>query len=226
MHFSTFTVLLLGLLVKVFLGALFLLLWRWNRRATWFLWWSAAILLASLAQGTFFIHGVRGEILGVGMGAALIIAACGCCWQGARAFERRSPLWLPALAGPALWLAVCLLPGFLANAGYRVALSSCLVSLFLAMTAIEFWRGRNEELPSRGLVIGLFVSVALIFAVRIPLIPVAPFPLGALPPEPDWIAAFNLILFFHAIAFSVLLVALTKERQELEQGDQYTGSVR
>lgn len=85
------------------------------------------------------------------------------------------------------------------------------------MTAIEFWRGRNEQLPSRGLAIGLFVSVALIFLARIPLIPFAAFPFGAMPAQPDWITALNLILFFHTIAFSVLLVALTKERHERQQ---------
>jgi hypothetical protein len=217
MHFDIATVLLLGLVVKVLLGALFVLLWFRNTRATWFLWWSAAVFLPSLAQAAFLTYGVRSQFMSLGVGVALIIAAFACCWQGARAFERRAPLWLAALAGPAVWLAACLVPGFLENAGYRVALSSCLASLLLAMAAAEFWRGRAEGLSSRGLAIALLVSVSLIFAVRIPLIPIAPFPLGALPAEPDWIAAFNLILFFHAIAFSVLLVALTRERDEQEQ---------
>jgi hypothetical protein len=217
MPFDSFTVLLFALLVKVMLGAWFVVLWLKNRDATWFLWWSASVLLASLAQGVFLSYGFRGEYLSVGVGAALIIAACGCCWQAARAFERRTPRWLPTLAGPAVWLVACLLPGFLENLGYRVVLSSGLVALLLAMSALEFWYGRNEQLPSRGLAIGLFLSVALIFAARIPLLPIAPFPLGGLPADPDWIAAFNLILFFHAIAFSVLLVAMTKERQELQR---------
>jgi hypothetical protein len=217
MPFDSFTVLMFAFLVKVLLAAWFVVLWLKNKSAPWFLWWCAAILLASLAQGAFLTYGFHGGFLSVGGGVALIIAACGCCWQAARAFEGRAPRWLPMLAGPAVWLAACLLPGFLENIGYRVVLSSCLVALPLAMTAIEFWYGRNERLPSRGLVIGLFLSVALIFAARIPLLPIAPFPLGGLPAEPDWVAAFNLILFFHAIAFSVLLVSLTRERHELQQ---------
>ena len=85
------------------------------------------------------------------------------------------------------------------------------------MTAFEFWRGRAEKLPSRWTVMALFSSLALIFAIRIPLLGVAPFPFGGLPAEPGWVAAFNLLMFFHAMLLAVLLVALSKERQELEQ---------
>jgi diguanylate cyclase (GGDEF)-like protein len=64
---------------------------------------------------------------------------------------------------------------------------------------------------------GGFTSLATIFAVRIPLIPVAPFPFGAQPAEPAYIAAFNLLLFFHTLVLAVLLVAMSKEREELTQ---------
>lgn len=110
-----------------------------------------------------------------------------------------------------------MVPGFLEIASSRVLLSSLLIAPLLGMTAYEFWRGRAELLPSRRTVIVLFSSMALIFAVRIPLIGVAPFPFGALPAEPAYVAAFNLLLFFHTVVLAILLVALSKERQELEQ---------
>ncbi len=124
------------------------------------------------------------------------------------------------LAAPILWLAACLVPAFIENVAYRVALSSVLLSPLLAITAVEFWRGRAERLPSRLPVVLLFVSLALIFAVRIPLIGIAPYPFGAQPGEPHWLAAFNFVVFFHTIVFAVLLVAMTKERLELEQRTQ------
>lgn len=102
MPFDSFTMLMFTLVVKVFLGAWFAVLRFRNKSASWFLWWSAAVLLASLAQSVFLTYGFRGEFLSVGVGVASVIAACGCSWQAARAFEQRSPRWLLLLAGPAV----------------------------------------------------------------------------------------------------------------------------
>jgi diguanylate cyclase (GGDEF)-like protein len=108
-------------------------------------------------------------------------------------------------------------PDFFAHTAYRLVVSSILLALMNALTAIEFWRGRDERLMSRWMVIALFASFSLFFAVRVLLIGAAPFPFGALPVEPAWLAAFNMIMFFHTIILVVLLVALSKERLELEQ---------
>jgi diguanylate cyclase (GGDEF)-like protein len=126
-------------------------------------------------------------------------------------------LWIAVLALPALWLAVCFVPGFMTNIPYRIVVSSGLVAPLLVMAAVEFWRGRSERLPSRWPVIVILTSFALFFAARIPLIGVAPFPFGALPMEYGWVGAFNLLMFSHTILLSVLLVSLSKERLELDQ---------
>ena len=82
---------------------------------------------------------------------------------------------------------------------------------------IEFWRGRAERLPSRWPVIVIFGSFALLSCRRIPLIGMAPFPFGALPMQPGWLGAFNLVMFAHTLLLSVLMVSLSKERLELDQ---------
>lgn len=215
MYLDAFTILIFGILVKALLGALFLVFWL-SGRAAWFLWWGAALFIGAVAAG-FFLRGFGGEFFKVGIAVAALIGAFGCVWQGARAFEQRLPLWLPMLAGPAIWLALCFVPGFLDNVAYRIVLSSALIAAFNAATAYEFWRGRDEALPSRWTIIALFSSLAFVFAMRIPLIPVAPFPFGGLPAQPSVAALFNVILFFHTVLLSVLLVALTKERLEREQ---------
>ena len=110
-----------------------------------------------------------------------------------------------------------MVPGFMETVAHRVLVSSSVIATILGLCAYEFWRGREEKLPSRWTVIALFTSLATIFAVRIPLIPVAPFPFGAQPAEPAYIAAFNLLLFFHTLVLAVLLVAMSKEREELTQ---------
>jgi len=146
-----------------------------------------------------------------------LIAAMACCWQGARTFEGREPLWLPVLVAPAIWMFVCLVPGFLETASYRVVVSSLLLSPLAAMSAVEFWRGRDERLPSRWPVILLFASLSIFFAIRIALIGIAPFPFGAQPMQPNWMGAFSLILVLLTIILAVLIVAMTRERLEREQ---------
>jgi diguanylate cyclase (GGDEF)-like protein len=217
MQIDSFTVLLFGLFIKVVLGALFVVFWLKDLRATWYGWWAGSLLLGCAATVLFIVRGVSGELLSIGIGNVVLIAAFVCGWQGARVFDGRRPLWLPVLGLPALWFAICLVPGFLENVGYRVVVSSLILTPILAMTAAEFWRGRHEPLPSRWPVIVLFSSFALFFAVRIALVNVLPFPFGALPMQPGAVGAFNLIMFFHVIVLIVLVVAMSKERLELEQ---------
>jgi diguanylate cyclase (GGDEF)-like protein len=208
---------LFGFLIKVLLGALFFVFWLKNRDAPWFSWWSGSLMLGAITSLLYMVRGPNPDFLPIGIGNAALIAGMACCWQGARAFDRRRPLWSPVLLPPVLWFAACLSPTFMDNMNARVILSSVLVTPLLAMSAFEFWRGRAEALPSRWPVIVIFLSFALSFAIRIPFIDVLPFPFGALPVESGWLGAFNLVLFGHTVLLSVLLVSMSKERLELDQ---------
>jgi diguanylate cyclase (GGDEF)-like protein len=217
MLIDDFTVLISGLFVKALLCLLFLAFWVKNRYATWFLWWGIAFALSTVATVLFLARGFGAGIFSIGISVALLIAAFGCCWEAARAFERRRTLWVPLLGGPAIWLGFCMVPGFMQSLSARVILSSLLLASYSMLTAYEFWRGRREELPSRPIVVGLFASVTLILLSRILLLDALPFPFGALAIERSYVAAFNLVMFFHTILLAILLVAMTKERLELDQ---------
>jgi len=165
----------------------------------------------------FMLRNSVENYLTLGVGNAFMLAAVACNWEGARTFEKRPPLWWPALVVPFGWLAVCLVPGFIHATEYRIALSTTIVAAMFAMAAAECWRGRSEALSSRWPVIVLMGSLALFFALRLPLMGLLPFPFGALPMQPGWLGAFNLILFGHTFLIVVLVVAMSKERLELEQ---------
>lgn len=216
-YLDSATVLLFGLLVKVLLAALFFVFWYRSRRAVWFAWWGASLLLGAAAAGNILLRGFEPDFFSLGITVAFLIAAFGSVWQGARAFERRAPLWLPFLGAIAAWLAFACAPGLFGHAPYRVVVSSLLVSSVLALTAVEFWRGRAERLPSRWMIIALSASLSLFFAIRIPLVAVAPFPFGAQLAVPAWLSVYNMIMFSHTIVLVVLFVAITKERLEFEQ---------
>jgi diguanylate cyclase (GGDEF)-like protein len=217
MTIDPFTVMLFALFLRLLLCTMFLAFWLRDPRATWFAWWGASFLCGGGATALFLVYGITSQFASTGIGNIFLVLAGVCCWQGARAFDRRRPLWLPIVLAPTLWLTAAATPGFLEEPAYRIILSSTLIAPFLALTAYEFWRGRDEQLASRWPVIVLFALFALVFAVRIPLIDVLPFPFGALPMEPRALALFNLLAFFHTILLAVLTVAMTKERLELEQ---------
>jgi diguanylate cyclase (GGDEF)-like protein len=217
MQIDGYTVVISGILIRTLLAILFLIFWIKDRCAIWFAWWSAAFFLGDLAALSYLFGGFAVIFSPPGIVPAALIAAIACCWQGARAFESRAPLWLPVLGPPTLWLLACLIPGFNENLSYRVVLSSLLLALLSAMIAFEFWRGRHEKLPSRWAIIALFASLSVFFASRIALIGLAPYPFGALPVQTSWLAAFGLVLILHTIILAVLIVAISRERLEREQ---------
>lgn len=217
MQIDDYTVLLIGILARLLIGILFLVFWLRDRRAIWFLWWSATFFLSDVAVVIYLFDRYVFLSLPFGYEIAILIAAVACCWQGARAFEGREPLWLPVLVTPTIWMLACLVPGFLETASYRVVLSSLLLSPLIALSGFEFWRGRAERLPSRWAVIALFASLSLFFASRIALVEIAPFPFGAQPMQSNWLAVFSLILVLHTIVLAVLILTMTRERLEHEQ---------
>ena len=217
MQIDSFTVLLFGFFIKALFGVLFLLFWLKNRQETWFAWWSATFFLGDGATALFMLRGFGAELPSIGLGNVALIAAFACTWQGARAFDGRPPLWLAVFATPLVWLAACLVPGFMDNVAARVVFSSLLIAPLVGLTAFEFWRGRAEALPARWPIIVLFASFSLFFVLRVPLVNLLPFPFGALPMRPGWVGAFNLVMFFHTVLITVLIVAMSKERLELEQ---------
>jgi diguanylate cyclase (GGDEF)-like protein len=140
-----------------------------------------------------------------------------CCWQGARTFEGRRPLWSVVVLVPVLWLAASAGLGLAEDAPVRVVASSVIVAALLLLSGFEFWRGRREALPSRWPIIAMFAALAVFFLTRIGLVSTLPFPFGALPIHSGYVAAFNLIMFCHVLLLTVLIVAMSKERLELAQ---------
>jgi diguanylate cyclase (GGDEF)-like protein len=217
MQIDAFSILLAGVFVKALLAVVLFIFWLYDRRATCFAWWGGTYAFGTFAGLIFLLRGFVGELSAIGLGVAALVAAFGCCWQGARAFDGRRPLWIPILVAPCLWLAICLVPDFVGNIRARVIVSSLLIAPLIAMSAIELWRGRDEALLSRWPAIVLFASLSLLFASRIAMVDLLPFPFGALPTQPTWVAAFNLVIFLHALVLTMLMVGLSKERLELDQ---------
>jgi len=217
MELDSFTLLVASCAGLVCMGAALLYFWNRDRRSIWLLWWSVPFLMIGIAAMSYARPNWASDFLSIGLGNAARITTVALLWQGARVFEGRKPTWLLLALVPALWLGLCLIPAFFESMAARVVGVSVFNVGLCCLAAWELHRGRAEQLPSRTPAIAVFLSFSIFMTVRIVSVPVLPFPMGALPVDPMWMGIFNLIVFAHAFFLGLLLIALTKERLELEQ---------
>jgi diguanylate cyclase (GGDEF)-like protein len=100
---------------------------------------------------------------------------------------------------------------------HSVVIVSLINAGLCAAAAYELWRDRAEALASRWPALLVFGSFAALMAVRAVIAPFTPFPVGALPIDPAWLAVFMWVVFGHATFAAILLLAMTMERRVAEQ---------
>lgn len=217
MQLDSFTIVVATSVTLVFLGCALLYFWNRDRRSAWLLWWSLPFLVGGIAITSYARPNWSTDFYAIAFGNGARIFALGLLWQGARVFEGRKPQLLWLLAITLGWIALCTIPPFFQSMAGRIVGVSICNGLICGLAAFELWRGRAEHLPSRLPAIGAFSSFAFVMLLRIAFVNVAPFPFGALPLDPLWMGGFNLVVFIHAFFLGLLLIALTKERLELQQ---------
>jgi diguanylate cyclase (GGDEF)-like protein len=214
---DSYTILVASSAALVFLGCALLYFWNRDRRSHWLLWWGIPFIFGGLAALTYARPNWETDLLSIGPGNAARILALALLWQGARVFEGRKPIWSVLILIPAVWMTLCLIPAFVTSMPARVVGVSLANGTLCVLAAWELWRGGAEPLASRRPAIVCFISFAVLMLLRAAGVNVFPFPMGALPLDPVWMAGFNLAVFIHAFFLGLLLIALTKERLELKQ---------
>lgn len=217
MQIDNFTIMVVAITGVFLFGLAMAFFWSQDRRSSWLAWWIAPFALGAAGLCLYILRGQIDDWLSVGVANALVFAAFGAVWQGARVFAGRSTTWLALVAGPAVWIGLCLLPGFMESTYFRNVAASLVVAGSTLMTAWEFWRNRSEHLVSRKAAIIVLVSFSIFIGIRIPLAGYLPFPMGAQPMSSTWLGIVNLVVLAHVGAFAMLMVSLTKERRESEQ---------
>jgi diguanylate cyclase (GGDEF)-like protein len=203
--------------ITAVLGLQLFFFWIRDRRAPWLAWYAAAFIFGSAAVLLYILPADGREFLMYGAGNAARIIAFAFLWHGAREFAGRRPDQLVVVLAVAVWMALCSIPAFLGNIEHRVIGASIFVTLFCGLAATELWRNRAEALPSQMPCAIVCLGFAFFAAIRIPLATLAPFPVGARPLDPIWLAGFGLVTFVHATFLAALVPAMTRERRELEQ---------
>lgn len=138
-------------------------------------------------------------------------------WQGIRRFEGRTLVIWPAFAVTIGWLLFVTIPATGENLIARILVVSAIVAAFCGLTAWELRSDAAVGLPSRQALMATFLSFAALMLIRAVLAAVAPFPVGALPADPLWLAVFTVLVFGHFIFSASLFLAMTRERREAQQ---------
>ncbi|HVW91526.1 MAG TPA: GGDEF domain-containing protein [Devosia sp.] len=217
MQFDSSTTLIAACCIIAVLGAQMLFFWWRDRRAPWLAWYAATFLVGTGALLIYLLPSEGHEFMNFGPGNSLRILPFVFVWHGARTFARRKPEQLVGVLAVAIWLALCSVPSFLASLEWRVMAASVYIVVFCGLAAYELWRLRGEHLPSLYPAMLTYVSYATLGAVRIFIVDMVPFPVGARPMEAGWVAASAFVTFIHAVFLTALTISMTREREELEQ---------
>lgn len=130
-------------------GMLLTYAWLLSQRGSAIALWAVAYLVASCGIALIIGRDNIDDFWSIDIANALLIAAYGVLWMGARDFDgRRTPL-LYAFAGVAVWLLACQLDVFYASIAARITLLSAINLCYLTLIGLEFWHCCDKQLMSR-----------------------------------------------------------------------------
>jgi diguanylate cyclase (GGDEF)-like protein len=163
------TLLAITVLTPALAGGLLLLSWMQHRRIVALGVWGSGFLVASVA--TTLIIVLRGTIpnfWSIIVGNALLAAAYGILWSGARTFDVKNVSILPALAGVLIWLVACSIGPIYARPEARATVMAAIGICYTLLAVFELWRERGDEVWRWPIMVLLLAHAATI-PIHIPL---------------------------------------------------------
>ena len=214
MNLDVNTLFMVTIYVEAILGLLLLFAWIQNSSIYAVAWWGFSDLMRAASVVLFGLHGTVPNVISIDLANALLFTSFAATWTGARLFDGRKPRPLGLVAGAAIWLVLCRMPGLIEMNDLRVLLSSSIIAGYTWLTAYEFWRGRDEPLVSRWPAIFMLFAHGGLFLLRTPLARMLPWSPTNEVFGSVWLTvlSFEALLFTIAIAF--ILLAMAKERTE------------
>jgi diguanylate cyclase (GGDEF)-like protein len=200
--------------VEAILGLLLLFAWVQNFSIHALAWWGFSDLMRALSVVLFGLRGSVPDLISIDLANAILFSSFALTWTGARLFDGRSVQPIALVAGAAIWLVFCRIPGLMELPDLRALLSSSIVATYTWLTAYEFWRGRSEPLLSRWpAILMLFVHGSL-FLLRTPLSRMLPWSQNYEVFGSVWLAVLSFEALLFTIALAFILLAMAKERTE------------
>src|SRR5262249_30877990 len=165
---------------------LLLLSWLQSRNVRALAFWAAAFLIGSIAVALIAARGDIPDVWSIAIANAVMAAAYGVMWAGARNFDGRATPQPAVLGGAAFGLLACQFEPFFASPEARTVLMSAIIVCYALASAWELWRGRDEERLLRLAAALLLLVHATFFLARIPLAGRFPLPTDSASPHNVW----------------------------------------
>lgn len=215
MELDVRTMFVVTISVAALLGLLLLFAWSQQRKIPALAWWGGAHFVACAAV---WLIGARGQLAPfwtIEVSNALLFVAAGMIWTGARLFDGNRFSFIGVFGGAAAWLLAAHLTDFMATPHGPVVFSSMIIAAYTFAAAIEFWNGRQENLLSR---LPLVVMLAMHGALYLARVPFALLPGSRSEAffSTAWFGVIGLESLLYMIATAFVLLAMAKERTELE----------
>lgn len=208
------TLVIVSIFVTAILGLLLLLVWVQDRSIQALAWWGAAYLIAGLSIAVLSGKVPLNQAVSSDIASALLFAACGLSWSGARLFDDKEVRPFSMFAGALIWLLACLIPEFETSTVGRMIVSSLIVSNYTLITAFELWSGRSEKLITRWPAMIVLTLHGIVFPAQIPLTMWQPETRELTWYSNSWIALLALETLLYVIASAFIVLAMAKERNE------------
>lgn len=213
MQIDTSTLITYSTVLMVVTGGLFVLFWWRETRTRAALWFGLPFLMGAVGAACLIDTHAGPSSPNLKIGAWFVLMAYGFGWQAVRVFYGRKPLPVYVIGSTLLWLVLAMTVIdewrlFVLSAVIR----GVLVTAFNGLSAFEFWRNRDEQLPSQKILFWIFAVYCAFDTVRTFLVSIIPLPLGALPAETWAIVMFNLMAMTLALSVTVFMIALSRER--------------
>ena len=210
------------LVASVFVFALMGLLtchawWREPRERT-LAYLGAMMLLAALGVVLVSWRGRGVDFVPIIFGNVALLLSAAMNWTAMRVFVGRTPSMQGILAGPGLWLTLCLSPAFYDAMPVRVVVYSLLVAGYGVLTALEFWRSRRSLEVAYMPALLLTLLHTTFYVVRSVIDKSLPLD-QALSGVGDGVRFFSFMLFesmLYVIGIAYVALAMVKERAELK----------
>ena len=161
------TLLAITVFTPAIAGCLLLLSWLQHRRIVALGVWGSGFLTASIATTLIIVaRGTIPDFWSIVVGNALLAAAYGILWCGARKFDGKNVSIVLVLAGVLLWLAACSIGPIYARPEARATVMAAIGIGYTLLAVRELWLGRGDGVwrwPIMVLLLGHAASIPITF---------------------------------------------------------------
>jgi diguanylate cyclase (GGDEF)-like protein len=203
------TLLAITVFTPALAGCLLLLSWLQHRSIVALAWWGCGFIIASIATVMIIVaRGTIPDFWSITVGNALLVAAHGVLWGGARKLNGAKVSIISTLAGVPIWIAACAIPPIYASPEARASVIAAIAVVYTALTLFELWRGRSDGAWRWPIMVVLLAHAAAI-PLRIPLA------IAWFQPNPSDIDLLTFMIFesaFVCISAAYLFGSLAKDQ--------------